>query len=1027
MVKAGRLTLTKKIVVLLLLPLVGALADVSLFASYLNETRRDTHFVNVAGRQRMLAAEMRAWVHMVAIGQEEDREGLRARVTEFEQALTALSHGGEVLGGLLDPPPPEIQSDLDALLTTWGRLRPDLETVAATARTDGRFEQAHRRVEARIGGLRDAAHAVVTAFEAHRSRLRAQMFAVLAFTAAGTAAIFLLGLWLTRRFIVRPILRVNAAATRISAGDFSRRLDVDTHDELATLAGTFNDMTEKIEQLLAALHQRRRHAERIVNSVPAGLVVADGDLRVVAANRSFIEWRRCGQGNIVGRPVIEVLGIPELEPHLRHVLATDETRSGLLFTGSCPDAAVVRHLRIAVHGTRPAEEEEERLLVVVEDMSEEERREAHLSSVESRFQQVVETANDSIVLMEQDGTISGFNAAAERTFGWRREEVLGKPVTLLMPEKYREAHERARARHLSTPGSSPVMGRPLSFDALRKDGTVIPIELTVSSYRRDGALVFTGVLRDVTERKRAEEALRRSEESFRLLIEVAPDAVIVHRGGRVEYANPAAASLLGHEAPAGLSGRDLTEFVPADERDQWRAHPENVMAAGATLPLHEHRMVRSDGAILTWEVATLGVIFDGKPATLVVGRDVTERRQMASRMMQMDRMVSIGTLAAGVGHEINNPLSYVIANVDFVAQEMSELSDTLRGLVAGPTGATPGSAVQGTILAAAARIGEMKQGLDEAREGADRVRKIVRDLKTFSRAEEDRRQPVSLQRVLESVLTMAWNEIRHRARLVKDYAATPPVIANDARLGQVVLNLLVNAAQAIPEGHAEANEIRLRTWADSERVFLEVRDTGSGIAPEALPHVFDPFFTTKPVGEGTGLGLSIAHTIVSSLGGEITVESTLGKGTAFRIALPPARLEASEPPPAPRAVGQGRRGRVLVVDDEPMVGKVLERILAADHDVITVASGREALSRLASDTFDIVLCDLMMPEMTGMDLHEQLSAGFPDHAVKMVFLTGGAFTPRAREFLDRVPNQRLEKPFDAQNVRALVREFVPKT
>jgi CheY-like chemotaxis protein len=304
----------------------------------------------------------------------------------------------------------------------------------------------------------------------------------------------------------------------------------------------------------------------------------------------------------------------------------------------------------------------------------------------------------------------------------------------------------------------------------------------------------------------------------------------------------------------------------------------------------------------------------------------------------------------------------------------------------------------------------------------------VRDLKTFSRVDGDHRARIDLRAVIESSINLAFNEIRYRARLVEDYGAPPPVLANEARLGQVFLNLLVNAAQAIPEGHVDENEIRVTTRTDERgRAVVEIRDSGAGIPRESLGHIFEPFFTTKPRGEGTGLGLSICRNIVAALQGEILIEGAAGGGTVVRVVLPaaPQKIEtapAASPGPAP--VAQARRGRVLVVDDEPSICKALRRALR-EHDVVTCTSAREALERIRlGERFDVVLTDLVMPEMTGMELHANLLALAPDQAERIVLVTGGAFTQAAREFLTIVPNARIEKPFDPAAVRALVRGFV---
>jgi CheY-like chemotaxis protein len=378
--------------------------------------------------------------------------------------------------------------------------------------------------------------------------------------------------------------------------------------------------------------------------------------------------------------------------------------------------------------------------------------------------------------------------------------------------------------------------------------------------------------------------------------------------------------------------------------------------------------------------------------------------------MVSDRMASVGTLAAGVAHEINNPLAAVMANLNYISESLKCTAGTV-----------PVSERTDAWL-----IEEIRNPLEDAREAAERVRLIVRDLKIFSRTPTDEpKAAVDLKATLESSLRMAWNEIRHRARLVTDYGKVPPVSGNEARLGQVFLNLIVNAAQALAEGHAEQNEIRVTTRLEGERVIVEVKDTGAGIPPEIIGRIFDAFFTTKAVGVGTGLGLAICQRIVTDMCGELTVESRVGEGTTFRVALPVAG-NGGEPalPVAPAALA-GRRGRILVVDDDALVARSVRRVLATEHEVVVTIAAKEALSLCTSgEKFDLILCDLMMPDMTGMELHRELALCAPDQASRMIFLTGGAFTAAARQFLAEPHREHIEKPFDSNNLRAIVQRYL---
>ena len=471
---------------------------------------------------------------------------------------------------------------------------------------------------------------------------------------------------------------------------------------------------------------------------------------------------------------------------------------------------------------------------------------------------------------------------------------------------------------------------------------------------------------------------------------------------RVVSCNRATAQWLGHDTVAtveGRTGRDLG--VPPEGVARWvRLARESSLRGG---PAREEFASQRGNHWLALTIHALPPD-EGRQYFSFVVEDITTRMLLQQQLLLADRLVSIGTLAAGVAHEINNPLMYVMTNLDLVSRQLD--------------GTAPGSALDESQRA------RLLRALSQAREGSERVRQIVRDLRTFSRGDDDRRGPVHVTQVVNSAIDIAHNELRHRARLRREYETVPPVEANEARLGQVFVNLLVNAAQSIGEDSpAEANEVSVTVRWDAarERVAVSVQDTGRGIAREQLARVFDPFFTTKSVGEGTGLGLSICHGIVKGLGGDIEVESTMGVGTTFRVLLP-----AATSAPAPRRVttppmGVSRRVRVLVVDDEANLRSSLAQILAIEHEVEDFGSARAVVARVREGArWDVILCDLMMPDMNGMELFAVLEREAPEMARRTVFLTGGAFTPRAQEFLARVPNPRLEKPFEIDALRALI-------
>lgn len=380
-------------------------------------------------------------------------------------------------------------------------------------------------------------------------------------------------------------------------------------------------------------------------------------------------------------------------------------------------------------------------------------------------------------------------------------------------------------------------------------------------------------------------------------------------------------------------------------------------------------------------------------------RRATEHAEMEARLAFADRMTSVGTLTAGVAHELNNPLMYVLSNLHLTKEELESHGDV-------------------------SWVPRVRQQLDEAVEGARRMQHIVRDLKAFSRIDDAQGGPTDVGAVLESSINMCWNEIRHRATLDRDLGEAPAVDAGESRLGQVFLNLLINAVQAMPARPPSANRIVVRTYTDEDGwAVVEIEDNGTGIEPRRVGQIFEPFFTTKGVSEGTGLGLSISRNIVRDAGGTIEVKSTPGSGSTFVVRLPPSkaqRIPSRDEMPA--AVTPAARARVIVVDDEPLVGRSIRRALR-EHDVEVYSQGHEAIARLRADApFDLVFLDLMMPNVSGADVYCEVTRKRPELASRFIFMTGGAFTAETRAFLEREDVACLEKPFELGQIREIVAE-----
>lgn len=471
--------------------------------------------------------------------------------------------------------------------------------------------------------------------------------------------------------------------------------------------------------------------------------------------------------------------------------------------------------------------------------------------------------------------------------------------------------------------------------------------------------------------------------------------------GVILRANGAAAQLFGAR-PDALVGSPLADLTTPDERPFVSGLPAEVAAevvrdrdtvfeigtGRATLSLSASAYRDAEGTI-------------GGIVALI--RDDRDLRAARAQLQMTDRLAAMGTIAAGVAHEINNPLAFVISNLEFLMEELGpEALESFGG-----------------------DGGEIRAALEAAHRGSDRVRQIVQDLRTFSRGDSDSIHPVDVNQLIQSALAMLDNEIRHHAGVVLELGEIPFVEANETKLGQVFLNLVHNAAQAIPPGRVSENTIHIRSAVDSTgRVVVTVRDTGQGIEPRHLDRIFDVFFTTKPMGVGTGLGLSICHQVVTKLGGAISVDSTPGEGTTFTVSLPPSQRPSvpteAHPPEPPRTL----RRRVLVIDDELEVGQSVRRLLRRRHDVDAVQRADVALELLATTPYDVILCDVMMPEMTGMEFYQRLQAEKPELSARVIFMSGGAFSPEAREFLATHPGRTVDKPFETRAFRQLIDEVI---
>ncbi|GAB4516154.1 MAG: hypothetical protein Tsb0020_34810 [Haliangiales bacterium] len=696
-----------------------------------------------------------------------------------------------------------------------------------------------------------------------------------------------------------------------------------------------------------------------------------------------------------------------------------------------------------------------------QDITEQRRNREALRDSERRLRELIRDIRIGVLVQGPQAEILQCNEAALTALGVTEDQLLGRSSfdpewnviredgSLFQPHEHPVPQALARRESVT----DVIMGvyRPGQGDRawLLVNAMVQP---DADGELRSVVCSFT----DITARKRAEDAARAHYATFRAVYTNAGLGIILRRpDGALIDCNPTFELMIGHSTE-DLHSLALADYIADEDLDPPADPHKRLLEGDCSAYEIDRRYRRADGETLYARVTVSAVVDDaGRVVQLVeMVTDITDRKRMESQLMLSDRLASLGTMAAGVAHEINNPLTWLMGNISYVLEYMEEKGADL--------GLDP------TIHS------DFHRALDESLSGAERIRIIVQDLRLVARTNRREGATARIDRVVESTLRMIHNQISHRAKLERHFAPVPTVIGDEARLGQVMTNLIINAVQALPEAGHEQNRIDIRVAQTDTHVVVEVSDNGVGIPPEVQANIFDPFFTTKSVGEGTGLGLSICHGIVTDFGGLIEVDSELGRGTTFRVLLliardepapaapnhPPAQaprvvrpLTHSRPdlvlppqhaaqaalftktePPAPvgtqaqtaTPAPDTPRRRILCVDDEPDIGDALTRLLSRRHNITFETDGGRALDRLrAGERYDAVICDLMMPAMSGMEFYRTLSDLDPDLAARCGFITGGTFTPAAREFAATMsPARILRKPFGRDSVQALIDSLV---
>jgi len=657
-----------------------------------------------------------------------------------------------------------------------------------------------------------------------------------------------------------------------------------------------------------------------------------------------------------------------------------------------------------------------------------------LEITRTRYVDLYDLAPVGYITLGDDGRIIEANLTATSLLALARSEMVEQSLTNFIVAADQDIYYHHRRRLLET-GAPQTCELRLS----RPDGSVFWARLQATSQRdRDGQSTCRTTLSDISERRKAEEIIEASESRHRVMFETSHDALmtLAPPGWGFTSGNSSALTMFGARDQADFVSRKLWQYSPEHQPDGG-VSAENAVSMLETAMKEGSNFVvwtfeRGSGEKFLATILTTRMELDGQVVLQATVRDETQMKRLEAVMGQADRLASMGMLAAGVAHEINNPLVYVLYNIESLANDLPKVvaaarrcSSALRRQLG--DAAFADSAGDDVGMLHETMLEEVVDRAREALAGTRRIRTIAKALGTFSRVERAERSAVDVNYAIECAITMAFNEIKYRAKLVKDLGRVPAVWGSDGKLSQVFLNLLINASHAIDEGDPANNRVSIRTWADGDSAFAEITDTGKGIPTEHLPRIFEPFFTTKPMGIGSGLGLAICRNIVVDFGGDICCESELGRGTRFVVRLP---LHTGTGTAVTSAFAEtrsvpGTRGRILILDDEELILKTIQQLLAPDHEVIVAMSGQAGRAILEHDqAFDVILCDMMMPEMTGMALHEWLAMRHPELAAKVVFLSGGAFTPKVAVYLASVANLRLDKPIDAADLQRLVNRLV---
>ncbi len=835
-----------------------------------------------------------------------------------------------------------------------------------------------------------------------------QFLAMVAAVGLVFGAIFLL---LLERMVLSRVSRLSESVSLIGTrGDLAARVPAQGTDELAHLGFAINGMLEALQRSQVEHHDQQSRLQLLVDQIPGVLWTTDRELRFTSSLGLGLAVIGLKTNQVLGQDLYEYFGTRDAE--FPPIAAHRRALEGNTVTFETTWAARTFHVHV-----EPLHSHEGGIVGVIGialDVTDSRLAEEALKESEARKGAILESALDCIICMDHQGRVTEFNPAAERTFGIRRAEILGRDLaSQIIPLRHMERHRRAMAEFL-TSGAGQVLGRRIETTGLKADGTEFPLELAVTRIGNADPPSFTAYIRDITDRKAAElalsasqEALRNSEERFRSLVQNSTDIITVLDGeGIILYESPSIRPILGYE-PDELVGKSVISYLHPDEQLAISGLLREQAGTSNTVRLVEARFRHKDGSWRTLECVGNNLLDHPDVGGIVINsRDITERKHLEQQLQQSQKMEAVGRLAGGIAHDFNNLLTVINGQAEVQLQR-----------------AAPGSSAH--------------RAASEIHQAGTRAAALVKQLLAFSRRQMLCPSVLDLNSVMVDIGKMLPRLIGEDIDLVMLLDPTVPRVKVDpVQIEQIVMNLAVNARDAMPHGgkliietgSATLDEAFCQQHAGARQgkfAVVSVSDNGQGMDTRTQAHIFEPFFTTKG-GQGTGLGLATVYGIVKQSDGYIQVESAVGRGASFRIYLPAVEEQAQPQVKAQEqmAIPCGQE-TILLAEDEGPVRMMLQEFLESHgYTGLHAADGLEALGicEQYSEPIHLLLTDMVMPRMGGRELADRVAEVRPE--LPILYISGYTEDATVREGTGGRRPFFLNKPFTLQALSVKVREVL---